>query len=194
MIRLKPKKCKVCASEFIPRSSLQKVCSPTCAIELVKLEAEKKRGNAVKTQLKANRAKIKQLDDQDNRLVTKKAQTAFNSFVRIRDQNKPCISSGKPLALEAIGGGFDCGHYRSVGSAPHLRFHLLNAHGQSKHDNRYLSGNHVEYRKGLIERLGVEQVEQLEADNRPRKYTLEQLKRIADIFNRRARLYAKKFR
>ena len=72
----------------------------------------------------------------------------------------------------------DAGHYRSRGSAPHLRFDERNCHAQSKKDNRYLSGNAVDYRIGLIARIGLEAVESLESDQTPRKWTIEELKAI----------------
>lgn len=124
----------------------------------------------------------------------KEAQAAFNLYIRTRDKCKRCISSGKPLQAESIGGGFDAGHYRSRGAASHLRFNIFNCHGQSKHDNRYLSGNVVDYRIRLIERIGLERVEKLEADNEPRKFDVIYLKRIKSIFTRKARLYQKRFR
>ena len=79
------------------------------------------------------------------------------------------------------------GHYRSRGSAPHLRFNEDNVHAQRKQCNRYGSGNVVGYRLGLIERIGLEAVEALEADNAPRKYTAEDLKAIKADYTRKAR-------
>ncbi len=43
---------------------------------------------------------------------------------------KNVFKSGTPLISEKLGGGFDAGHYRSRGAAPHLRFYTLNIHGQ----------------------------------------------------------------
>ncbi len=70
----------------------------------------------------------------------REAQQAFNEFIRARDQaaGHHCISSGKPL--DWSGNAVDAGHYRSVGSAPHLRFDERNCHAQSKQDNRFLLG------------------------------------------------------
>lgn len=110
------------------------------------------------------------------------AQAAFNAFIRARDADQPCISSGRPLQQEAAGGGFDAGHYRSIGSAPHLRFHEDNVHGQTKQDNRYLAGNAVDYRFGLIARIGLEAVEALEADNSYRKWSIDDLKAIKALY------------
>ena len=114
--------------------------------------------------------------------LMREAQTAFNAFIRLRDQlaGYPCISSGRPL--DWSGNQTDAGHYRSTGSAPHLRFDERNCHAQSKLDNRYLSGNAVDYRIGLIARIGLEAVEALESDNTPRKYSTDDLRRIRDEY------------
>jgi len=124
----------------------------------------------------------------------KEAQVAFNSYIRVRDKHKQCISCGCLPGDTVQGGKFDAGHYRSRGSASHLRYHLLNCHSQCVKCNRYLSGNVVEYRKGLIARIGAERVEKLEMDNNPRKLTIDYLKRVKKIFNYRKRIYERKFR
>ena len=49
---------------------------------------------------------------------------------------------------------------------------------QSKQENRYLSGNAVDYRIGLIARIGLQAVEELEADNQVRKWSVDELKAI----------------
>jgi len=68
-----------------------------------------------------------------------------------------------------------------------MRFVEDNVHGQNKHCNNYLAGNHVEYRKGLIERIGFARVEQIEADHTLRKYTREGLIEIARYYREKAR-------
>lgn len=177
---MKSRKCKSCKTEFIPTRSMQKVCSPECAFALVKAKTEKdKRKEAIKDRLSVR----KRLDAmQTLSQLKKKAQTAFNAFVRVRDEGKPCISCGIQLTESGIGGGVDCGHFRSVGSAPHLRFEETNAHAQCKRCNRYLSGNAIEYRKGLIERIGLAEVERIEADQTVRKYTREFLIELANEY------------
>ena len=117
----------------------------------------------------------------------KDAQAAFNKYIRLRDAGKPCICCGGNLTSDAIGGGFDAGHYRSVGSAPHLRFDERNVHGQRKQCNRYGAGRAVDYRIGLIGRIGIDQVESLEADQTPRKLTVEDLRQIRDAYRAKAR-------
>ncbi len=66
--------------------------------------------------------------------------------------------------------------------------------GQCKRCNRHLGGNYSEYRKELVNRIGLERVEKLENDNEPRKFTIAYLVRIKKIFNKRARIYERRFR
>ncbi|HBO6281345.1 TPA: recombination protein NinG, partial [Pseudomonas aeruginosa] len=117
----------------------------------------------------------------------REAQQAFNEFIRWRDRiaGHACISSGLPL--DWSGNQTDAGHYRSTGAAPHLRFNENNCHAQRKLDNRYLSGNAVDYRVGLIARIGLAAVEELEADNSVRKYTVEDLKAIKAHYRAKVR-------
>lgn len=182
---MKQKTCKVCKQLFTPYQMGQKVCCPECAISL----AVSERGKAEKVaKVREKREDAVKRDAMRTKpQLTKLAQTAFNSFVRARDAGKPCISCGTPLPATAVGGAFDCGHYRSVGSAVHMRFVEDNAAGQCKHCNRHLAGNHVAYRAGLIERIGQRSVDLIEADCTLRKYTREGLIEIARHYNAEAK-------
>lgn len=178
----KPAKCKVCADQYVRLRPLQQVCSPVCALTHSRALAEKDakvKDRIEREQAKADRkATREKLDAMRTKpQLVKLAQQAFNGFVRARDVGKPCISCGKPPSTQA--NSTDCGHYRSVGSAPHMRFVEDNAHGQCKHCNQHLAGNHVAYRQGLIARIGLHAVEQIEADNTTRKYTHEGLIELA---------------
>lgn len=169
------KACKVCKTTFTPSRPLQKVCSPGCALTHIKDVARKMRDKSEAKERKLVRAKLDAMQTKPQ--LVKKAQTAFNAFVRARDAGKPCISCGSTLSSEP--NTYDCGHYRSVGSAVHMRFVEDNAHGQCKYCNRHLAGNHVAYRMGLIARIGQRAVELIEADTTLRKYTREGLIEIA---------------
>jgi hypothetical protein len=178
-------KCKVCKDLFTKTRPLQVVCSPSCALVLAKGKVEKTKELVAKAERKITKAKLDAMRTKPQ--LVKLAQTAFNAFIRARDAGKPCISCGTPLAAEAVGGAFDCGHFRSIGSAPHMRFVEDNAHGQCKHCNRHLAGNHVEYRKRLIDRIGERNVELIEKDNTTRKYTKEGLEEIARHYRAEAK-------
>jgi hypothetical protein len=179
------KRCKVCREKFTPVPALQTTCSIPCAFEWGTNSAEKnakQQAIAEKKEIAHRKKALKTRSD-----WVKETQVAFNRYIRLRDAGQACICCGKPLGLEAVGGGFDCGHYRSVGSAPHLRFDERNAHGQTKQCNRYGSGRAVDYRIGLIARIGLAAVEAIEADNTPRKWTVEQLKAIRDTYRAKAK-------
>lgn len=130
-----------------------------------------------KAQDRKKRAEQKRIPD-----LIKEAQTAFNAFIRERDRDQTCICCDKPLGDGDIGGGFDCGHYRSTGSAPHLRFDERNAHGQTKRCNRWGAGRAVDYRIGLIRRIGVDAVAAVEADNRIHKWQRDELIAIKALY------------
>jgi hypothetical protein len=101
------------------------------------------------------------------------AQAEFNGYIRERDRGLPCISCGAISPMR-----WDAGHYRSVGAASHLRFTEANVACQCSKCNVHLSGNLVMYRLGLIERIGLDAVEALERDNTPRRWTIDDAKRI----------------
>jgi hypothetical protein len=180
---MQEKKCKVCGSAFVLVRPLQRVCSAICGLAHARQATEKKKAKEAQEDRKKTREKLDAMRTKPQ--LVKVAQTAFNAFVRVRDSDKPCISCGKKATNES--NSTDAGHFRSVGSAPHMRFVEDNCHGQCKHCNQYLAGNVLAYRKGLIERIGLTRVEQIESDQTVRKYTKEGLQEIARHYNAEAR-------
>jgi len=165
---------------------LNAYCGPVCAAKHGRHKAGEARQKAERKQRRDARERIKTRSDWQ-----KEAQAAFNKWIRERDFGKPCISCGVIEKPRSHGSHFDCGHYRSTGAAPNMRFVAYNAAGQCVRCNRELSGNAVEMRKGMVLRFGKERVEQIEQDDTPRKYSIGDLKRIKRIFSRRARNYRK---
>lgn len=179
---MKLKTCKQCKSRFVPARPLQAVCGPMCGLE----RAKKARLTAEKKQDRVKRESLKTIPQ-----LIAEAQKEFNAFIRERDKDKPCICCGAPLAMDSVGGGYDCGHYRSTGSASHLRFDERNAHAQTKKCNRWGAGRAVDYRIGLIKRIGLEAVEALESDNDPVKWDRETLRQIKVIYRAKTRALKK---
>ncbi|WP_416425611.1 recombination protein NinG [Pseudomonas sp. App30] len=182
-----PKCCRnpACGKSFTPQRLGQAVCSPACALatkDVHQVKARKAIADRERREIKVRKERLKSRGD-----YLREAQIAFNAYIRARDQmaGHACISSGKPL--DWSGNQTDAGHYRSVGAAPHLRFDERNCHAQSKQDNRFLSGNAVDYRIGLIARIGLEAVEALEADQSVRKYTIDDLKAITAQYRAKLR-------
>jgi hypothetical protein len=183
----RPKTCinEECKASFVPQRLGQKVCSPVCGLATKGVNADKARKSLAqldRAEIKVRKEALKSRGD-----YMRDAQKSFNEFIRVRDQlaGHACISSGRPL--DWAGNAVDAGHYRSVGAAPHLRFDERNCHAQSKQDNRYLSGNAIDYRIGLIKRIGLLAVEEIEADQSARRYTIEQLKAITAEYRAKTR-------
>lgn len=187
----KPSKCQVCRSPYQKLSMTHKLCgSVDCGIKFAERSRDKRLRIAAKAERQETRERKEKIKTRSDYM--KAAQFSFNRYVRLRAIRfgHACISSGAPLMADGVGGGFDCGHYRSIGSAPHLRFNMNNAWGQSKQDNRYGAGASFEYRRGLIERRGLDVVEALEANNGERKFTVEYLVRLRKIFDKKAKRIA----
>lgn len=177
----KQRKCKSCGVKFSPMNSMQVVCGYKCASEFAKKKLAKDEENKERLKKKELRERKKRLDDTVPNW-TKKAQAAFNKYIRIRDRELPCVSCGKHehelTTIGGMGGVWDCGHYRSVGSCPELRFEPLNAHKQCKRCNNFLSGNHIEYRFGIAARLTTEELEWVEGPHEQKRYRVDELKEI----------------
>lgn len=200
------RKCKVCGEYFVPKFHDIRIrwCCPEhgaiYAIELrakEKVKAEAKRIKAKKDEEKVGRIRrqAKRESFKTKSQWDKEAQSAFNRYIRVRDEGKECVSCGSPLIGKSnylTGSAIDASHYRSRGAASHLKFNVFNVHSACTRCNRQLSGNAVEYRIRLIERIGLALVERLESDNEPRKFDIPYLQRIKSIFTRKARALEKR--
>ena len=182
----KLKKCRVCRDLFLPMLPLARVCTPFCAMTYARsVNGKAKKIEAVKER-KADKTKLQGMKTRGQWVAL--AQTAFNAYIRARDAGKPCICCGRYRDSDnGIGGTWDAGHYRSRGSAPHLRFDERNVHAQLKQCNRYKSGNVVGYRAGLIQRIGVDALDALEADQAPRKHSIVELQAIKTDYTAKAK-------
>ncbi len=195
------RKCKICGEYFVPKFHDIRIrwCCPEhgtiYALELRAKEKVKAAARRIKAQHEAEREGRERRQKMRESFKTKaqwdkEAQSAFNRYIRIRDEGKDCVSCGSPLMGKSnylTGSAIDASHYRSRGAASHLKFNVFNVHSACTKCNRQLSGNAVEYRIRLIDRIGLERVERLESDNEPRRFDIPYLQRIKSIFTRRAR-------
>lgn len=166
-------------------SSLKAFCTYECLKEFTAKNAEKLRDKVRKEKRGEDKKRKEKLKTRSQWM--REAQAAFNAYIRWRDRDEACVSCGNYTIGDVPGGGWDAGHYRSTGSAPHLRFNLWNCHKQCVKCNRYLSGNVAEYRIRLIRKIGIDKLCKLEADDRPRNYSIDDLKRIKAIFLKKCR-------
>lgn len=184
-------RCKHCKGHLTPERPsqivhLECVEAWTLAQAAKREREEAKRARAAakveRVEIRKRKEAIKTVPD-----LIKDADRAFAAFIRERDRQAghACISSGRPL--DWSGNAVDAGHYRSRGAASHLRYHEDNCHAQSKHDNQYKAGNVVDYRIGLIARIGLARVEVLETDNTSHKWERDELKEKTATYRRKLR-------
>jgi len=170
---VKKHNCRVCGDKFTKRSSIQLVCSPKCGIALHRQKEAKKLDKIRSVKHKALKKKVR---DNDKSFWKRKAQESFNRYIRMRDEGQDCISCQKPPKKK------NAGHYRSVGAHPELRYEELNVHLQCEHCNSFRSGDPINYRKGLIKKIGLEKLEWLEGPHDPKRYTVEDYKAIHQTY------------
>ncbi len=169
---LKQKRCKVCKRKFTPHSGLQVVDTPQCAILYARIKSEG-------VQRKKDKRRLNELKTKSQWL--KEAQREFNSFIRLRDYKLPCISCGRNNKCK-----FDAGHYLSVGARPDLRFTEDNVHKQCSQCNTHKSGNQVEYRRRLVERISEAGVEKLEFHGPALRLIVPDIQAIKDKYRKKA--------
>jgi len=176
------RKCAICKTPFRPFNALRdKWCSPECGAALgIRLAAAKATKEEYADRA-VTRAKLNAMRPRKWHMNALK--TELHGFIRERDEGKECISCDTILLkLGRPGGDYDAGHFRSVGSASHMRFLENNIHGQCKYCNDHLTGNPHAYEQGLIKRYGQDYVDVLKADNEIRKYTIDDLITLTRIY------------
>lgn len=105
-------------------------------------------------------------------------QKVFNTYIRMRDKGKPCISCNKPIT-----GKTDAGHFYSVGGYPALRFNEDNVHSQCINCNQFNHGNIHEYTINLPKRIGQERFDYLVSIRESvMKYSIDELKEMLKIY------------
>jgi len=167
------KRCKECNELFIPTRDLQPCCSFSCEVMYVDKNLNSLIEVGKKMQEKESNIKKREFIKKDKTSLKEKAIFAFNKFIRLRDENLHCISCGHTQGRQ-----FHAGHFKPSGANPQLRFNELNVHKQCSICNNYKSGNLAEYRKNLIKKIGVENVEALESDKSVKKYSVDDYKNI----------------
>lgn len=107
--------------------------------------------------------------------LKKKTQIVFNRRVRERDKDQPCIACGR------YSDNMHASHYIAQGFSSFLRYHPDNCHNCCAGCNLFKRGNLIEYRIGLLKKIGEEKVQWLE-DNRHAlmKWTRDDLQEIID--------------
>jgi hypothetical protein len=139
------------------------------------LTAKKEVKAKEKKQVKEQKEKLKTLSE-----LEADAKRVFQKYIRLRDKDKPCISCG--IQQTDL---WDGGHYKKAEIYSGVIFDENNVHKQCRKCNRFLGGNELNYRDGLIQRFNVDFVENIELkanETRKYKYTKEELKEIKEKY------------
>lgn len=171
---MREKTCKACKTKFTPDREMQTTCSYSCAIDYARYNQDKK-AKAKKTDA---RRELKKFNNNDTTVLKKKVQDKCNEYIRLRDEKEPCIS----CLYSGDGRQWHAGHYKPQGGNSALRYDERNIHKQCSICNTHKSGNLAEYRINLIKKIGVEEVEDLEATKNIKKWTKEDLNVLLDQF------------
>ena len=105
--------------------------------------------------------------------LKKKAQKAFNDYIRFRDHGENCIS-----CKTSLGQHYHAGHFFSVGAHPSVRFDEDNVWGSCVKCNTFLHGNLVPFKENLIKKIGIGRFNALEK----RANTILQRKKLDYIY------------
>lgn len=173
--------CNICNKLFYSKNSLVKCCGYDCALIYARQQQQKL---IEKSQRKVKKEGLEKLKTKSDYL--KEVQVVFNAYIRKRDDGKPCISCGTDANIK-----YDAGHFYSVGAYPNLRYNEDNVHRQcSNNCNVHLSGNIHEYRPRLINKIGLDRFEILEALKQIKAhYSIEELKELKEIYKNKIKKY-----
>lgn len=176
-------KCKICKFKFVRTIGERQVTclNPACIIKWSNKAFEK----ISKEETKKIKESLKTNSD-----YFKDALRYFNTYIRARDIDKPCISCLKSAGEYKI----TSGHFYPQGDYSMLAFNEDNAHGQCWFNcNKNKHGNLHEYRINLIKRIGIERVDKLHILSRePIKYSNEDLVLIKEDYNRKGKIILNK--
>lgn len=209
----KKRKCKHCGEYKLAEEGIKTPAGWFCKIEHATKYARERQERARDRQLnkakaeqrkadKATRAASRDAKRRDLKWQHKLTQKAFNRmrvleeliWFKRRGIEPECISCGRPLG----GDQWCCGHFKTRGAQPGLRYDPKNTYLQHNHRcNMNLSGD-IEgtkttrgYKQGLKERFGEEEgqaiIDYCESNTAPVKLDWEELEKMRSQFNERIR-------
>jgi hypothetical protein len=187
---MKQKKCKAkgCGVVFSPARPFQCWCSPECGLSIARAKKEQAETKARQAERRADKDKKEGLKNLGS--LRKEAQTQFNRYIRFRDQiaGHGCICCGRPLNWNSgkPGGDVDAGHYLSRGASIELAFDERNVNAQAKSCNRPGGTTRAQFRDGMIDRYGVDVVDELEGPHELTQLRHDDLRAIRDKYRKMA--------
>ncbi len=192
--------CGHCKTKFKPARMGQKACSPACAIALAPSMRVKADKVAKVKDRRETKVKLQSLKTRGEWL--KEAKQAIQQARRLEELalGSGCMSCGRTqeqvMGTDSYkpGGAWDGGHFLSKGARPELALEPLNIWLQCKSCNagsgKYARKGYTvnaSFRVNLIDRIGLEAVETLEADHRQRHYSVDDIKALKAAYQQKTR-------
>lgn len=196
MIEKKAKKCKgigkaygfeSCGKETLYRK--YGLCDPCRRDWLMndergKIELEKATIQATKPRKEFQKFKKERKDRTSLTTLLESVKNVCHKYIRLRDENKPCISCNAPYHSE-----HQAGHFYKAELFSSIKFHELNINGQCVQCNIRRAGNESEYRIELPKRIGLKNFSELnrlaDLDHRTRhKWDREELIKIRSYYQK----------
>ena len=167
-------RCKNCRQKFEPIRFNMKYCTEIECLQAFTVEIKAKTWTEKK---KKWTTELKTTSD-----WLKDAQKVFNTYIRTRDEGKPCISCNQPPKKR------NAGHFYSQGGHSNVRFDEDNCHLQCEHCNTFLSGNLLNYQIGIEQRIGAEKLIELQGRaHLEKRWEIEELKEIIKKYKKKLR-------
>jgi hypothetical protein len=165
-------RCKNCREKFEPIRFNHKFCLKD---ECIKAFVKETKEAAWKNTKKKWTSELKTTSD-----WLKDAQKVFNTYIRKRDEGKPCISCNQPPKKK------NAGHYYSQGGHSNVRFDEDNVHLQCEHCNTFLSGNLLNYQIGIEQRIGAAKLIELQGRaHLEKRWDVEELKQLIKKYKKK---------
>ncbi len=203
----KHRNCKVCNERFKPVAICEWGCCEKHKDEYIAQLALKARQNRLQKESKQKQKgaqaerqnlKVRKLALKPDSHFKSLAQQAFNEYIRTRDHDQPCISCGETNPPDLHGGRWDCGHFKTVGGFPELRFVEANAYRQCKPCNagsaKYGAKAETvgrQYRASLIRLFGPELVDWLDGPHEMTNYRRDDYIRIRKVYKAKTKALKK---
>lgn len=165
-------RCKNCRQKFEPIRFNMKYCTEIECLQAFTAEIKAKTWTEKK---KKWTTELKTTSD-----WLKDAQKVFNTYIRTRDEGKPCISCNQlPKKRNA-------GHFYSQGGHSNVRFDEDNCHLQCEHCNTFLSGNLLNYQIGIEQRIGAAKLIELQGRaHLEKRWYVDELKELIKIYKKK---------
>jgi hypothetical protein len=178
--------CKTCQKPIIGRRNKLQTTCVYCVLRVAYAKDK-----ALRQDRRETKAKLEALKTRSD--WSREAQIAVNRYIRLVAMSKGegCYTCGN-RPDQAFGHVYDAGHFRSVGSAPHLRFWVPQIRLQCIPCNRHQGGKALDFRRALVAEHGAVWVEELESRQELAKFSIDYLKRIKRVFNKKARRQEKR--